>query len=196
MKITQLNNNNIKEDDDKRNNIHINDEQKYEEIKTTKTIKTTKNIKKEKKCKKTKQNKNTFIFDYVQSIVDIKKLWNTIIGIYYQIVHCLIILLGIFLIIFDNNPYHLIVLLNITTLDGFANIHLYNCPLTMLENKYLKNSMTNDRHNFLKNSNISYECNHIYESQLETIINVWIICAIKICFLFIMQFFQKKIVNI
>ena len=33
MKITQLNNNNIKEDDDKRNNIHINDEQKYEEIK-------------------------------------------------------------------------------------------------------------------------------------------------------------------
>ena len=52
---------------------------------------------------------------------------------YYQWAHNLIIYGGGFLILFNSNPVHLIILLIIITLDGVANTIRHDCPLTQME---------------------------------------------------------------
>jgi len=103
-----------------------------------------------------------------------------LIGYYYQILHYIIILGGAFVILFNNDPYHLLILLCIISLDALANVVVHDCPLTALERKYLKSSLSHDRRKSFKSMDIMYKCNHIYESQVELIVNMWTMVACKI----------------
>jgi len=123
------------------------------------------------------------------------KMWNTLFGLHYTTLHYILICLGVFIMLFENDPYHLIILLIVITLDAAANIFTHDCPLTMLEQKYLHKSLTKDRKKMLKKSKIVYKCNHIYESQLEVLINVWSMTAAKIFFILSIRCFQKYIVK-
>jgi len=116
-----------------------------------------------------------------------------IFGYYYQILHNILIILGTIVILFSNNIYHLLICLNIITLDGLANIITHDCPLTKLEKKYLKTSLSHNRKKIFKKCNILYKCNHNYETQLELIINVWTIIACKIIILIFVKTFQINI---
>jgi len=102
------------------------------------------------------------------------------IGNYYQLLHNVIIVGGAVIVLFNNNPYHLLALLGIVSLDAFANVVCNDCPLTSLERKYLKSSLSHDRRKWLKSMGIMYKCSHIYESQVELIVNVWTAIACKI----------------
>jgi hypothetical protein len=113
---------------------------------------------------------------------------NIAIGTYYQIIHCIIMGLGIFLIIFDTNIFHLTILLIMTTLDCFANIVLHDCPLTILEQKYLGTSLTEQRISFFKNMDICYIADDSFESTIELLTNVWSIISVKILCLLLMRF--------
>ena len=102
------------------------------------------------------------------------------IGSYYQWMHNIIIFGGVIVILFNNNPIHLIIMLILVSLDAFANVVCHNCPLTSLERKYLGNSLSHERRKLLKDSGIMYKCSHIYESQVELIVNIWTMVAAKI----------------
>jgi len=104
---------------------------------------------------------------------------NQIIGYYYVIIHGIIATFGILVLLFSNNIIHLACLLIVIILDSFCIVVLHDCPLTMLEQKYLKTSAVSTRFEALHKSNVVFECNHEYESQLELLINVWSFCAIK-----------------
>lgn len=104
---------------------------------------------------------------------------DQIIGYYYVIIHGIIATLGILVLLFSNNIIHLACLLIVIILDSTCIVFLHDCPLTMLEQKYLKTSAVSTRFKALHKSNIVFECNHEYESQLELLINVWSFCAIK-----------------
>jgi len=110
----------------------------------------------------------------------IKYIPKKILGYYYQIIHSLILFLGINIILFTNNINHLLIVFLLVSLDGIANFICHDCPLTLLEKKYLKTSIIDDRKKYMKKLNILFKCNHNYESQLEIIINVLSIIMTKI----------------
>jgi len=120
---------------------------------------------------------------------------DAVFGIYYMILHYIFIVLGCFVLLFETNVVSLTVVVILLTLDGMANVVMHDCPLTTLEQKYLKTTMSGQRKHFLQNCGIMFKCNDIYESQLELIINIWSLFAAKILILLTLQFFNKKIVN-
>jgi hypothetical protein len=154
--------------------------------------------KKKKPCKKDKYEKkninvirgfNSWIWQLSKRPLDLA------IGTYYTIIHYIFIIFGSFLILFEMDPWNLTILLIVISLDAFANVILHNCPLTALEEKYLDTSMSGQRKYLLDNSGIMFKCRHIYESQIELLINVWSLTAGKIFILLTLQFFNKKIVT-
>lgn len=119
-----------------------------------------------------------------------------IIGTYYQWAHNLIIYGGGFLILFNSNPIHLIILLIIITLDGVANTIRHNCPLTEMEKKYLGTSLTEERKKTLCNAGILYKSSdNIYESQFEVIVNMWTLTAVKIIVILIVRSFTPNFIR-
>ena len=115
-----------------------------------------------------------------------------LVGYYYQILHYIIIFGGGFVILFNTNPVHLIILLIIISLDAFANVVVHDCPLTALERKYLKTSLSADRRKNMKRANILYKCNHVYESQVELIVNMWTLVACKIVIILVIRSFTPE----
>ncbi len=116
------------------------------------------------------------------------------IGYYYQLLHHIIIFGGGFIILFNTNPIHLLILLCIISLDAFANVVCHDCPLTALERKYLNTSLSDERRCCLKNANIMYKCNHIYESQVELIVNMWTMVTCKLIIILVVRSFTPSFV--
>ena len=83
-------------------------------------------------------------------------------------------------ILFSKNICHLAVLLLIISLDAFAIVVRHDCPLTAMEKKYLGTSGKRGINKVLKNAGLVYNCSHLYESQLELVINFWALTACKI----------------
>ena len=130
-------------------------------------------------------------------IREVSKEWTPFlkktIGHYYLVRHNLIALFGCFVFLFSNNILYLSVVLNMIILDCMSIVFLHDCPLTMLEKRYLNTSMIEERQKTFKNMGIVYECTHEYETQLELLINVWSFIALKIFFIIIMNMTNIKL---
>ena len=116
------------------------------------------------------------------------------IGHYYLLIHNIIIAVGCFVFFFSNHIFYLAVLLNIIILDCMSIVFIHDCPLTMLEKKYLDNSMVESRQKSFKDMGIVYECDHEYEKQLELLINLWSFISLKIFYIIIMDITNIKLV--
>ena len=125
-----------------------------------------------------------------------KQIRKQVIGYYYTLCHYIIIGFGCFIMLLDNDPVHLIILLIIISLDAIANIILHNCPLTALEQKYLGKSLANDRRKQLKKAGILYKSRRLYESQLELLINSWTMIACKILVILSIRFVKTNYLTI
>jgi len=151
---------------------------------------------KERKCKKNHRDKSNKpkknLKKRINNYFDWSQIYNYTLGTYYRIVHWILIFLGTFLILFDENPWHLIILLIIVTSDGAANIMIHDCPLTMYETMYLGTSLSDERKSMWKKFKIPFDCEHVYESQLELIVNIWILCANKIFILFLLEWIRGR----
>lgn len=118
-----------------------------------------------------------------------------IIGLYYIYLHAIIMLLGLVIILFSNKISYLIVVLLVLCLDGIANILFQDCPITILEEKYCEISMSKLKNKIYKKLGINYKCNHVYENQLEMIINAISVTTLKIFVIIICTIFNIKIFN-
>lgn len=116
-----------------------------------------------------------------------------IIGLYYGYLHSIILLFGLIIILFSNKISHLLIVLLILCLDGIANILFQDCPLTVLEKKYCKISLSKLKNNIYKKLGVNYKCNHVYENQLEMIINGICGTTLKIFIIILWNIFSKKI---
>ena len=108
-------------------------------------------------------------------------------GYYYVLAHTLILATGGFVLLFSNNVFYLTILLLIVSLDAFAIVVLHDCPLTILEKKYLKHSIKKEHNKIYKKYNILHKCNHLYESQIEYATNIWVMVSCKILCILFMQ---------
>lgn len=131
--------------------------------------------------KKLKEYKN-IVRDWGQPIGNFLK---KTIGLYYGFIHGLFVFLGGIIVLFSNDIFFLCVLLFIISLDAFAIVVLHDCPLTQLEEKYFSISGKRNTKEFLHRLGIMHKCDHLYESQLEFVINMWIAVLFKILFIII-----------
>ena len=113
----------------------------------------------------------------------------------YMVYHYLFMVLGSFIILFNTNLKHLFYTLLFLCIDSFAIIVLHNCPLTHLEQKYLKTNLVDERSNFFKNCGIVYTCEHEYEKQIELLINVALFIVMKCLVLIMLNTFHIKLHN-
>ena len=119
-------------------------------------------------------------------------LKNTI-GIYYGWLHLFIMISSGIILLFNNNIYHLIILLNIVFLDCISCVFIHDCPLTPLENKYLRSSLIDWEPFLFSKMNILYKCNHRYEITLEFLTNMLALIYGKINLLILMKLFKFNI---
>jgi hypothetical protein len=136
-----------------------------------------------------KNNLTKKIKKYLSKFINFKKMK----GLTYYYLHCFFILIIIFIVFFSTSKIELIIVLIIITLDAMSVIYLHECPLTTLEKKYLGYSSCDERNYILKKNNILYKCNHTYEKQMELLINVWCIVAIKCLIIIFLNMLDVKI---
>jgi len=127
--------------------------------------------------------------EFLNDVIN-KDLKSKILGSYYVIIHSLIMYFGMTIILFSNNIYHLFVILLFVSLDALSVIILHDCPITLLEKKYLDSSMAQLKEQQLKECNIVYKDNHLYETQIELLINLASIIILKILVLIFMDLFN------
>ena len=114
----------------------------------------------------------------------LKPYINTCIGGYYALLHTAIMGLTSLVILFDNNIIHLIILFIIIMFDCLTCVIIHDCPLTILERKYLKKiSCYDTRKQVLNKMGIVHKCNHRYEITLEFLINISSLLYFKILIL-------------
>jgi hypothetical protein len=131
------------------------------------------------------------ILDYFQ-----KNKWtNKCIGIIYTFLHYVIMLTGIFIVSFNVNIIQLCCTLIVVSLDAFSIVVLHGCPLTQLEQKYLNTNTSEDRYQYLKKCGIVYTCHHEYDKQIELLVNIWLLIALKCLILICLNMFHIKLAN-
>ena len=121
-----------------------------------------------------------------------KRFLEGLMGNYYTFIHTMFVLLLGYLICFVNDLRYLVIGLLIISLDAHANIVLHDCPLSMLEDKYLEKSGIETRLEFLRGLGIMYSLDTRYDAQLETIINCWSLIAGKILMLICFRNFTSR----
>lgn len=147
----------------------------------------------EKKCRQ----KKTAVYSPDDNIV--RKISNLIqpyihptLGVYYGAMHLTIMFFSGIILLFDNNVIHLIVLLIIVTLDAMACVFLHNCPLSILEKKYLGHSIVGTRMYLFQNLGICYNCGHEYEVTIEFLTNMASFIIGKLFILMVSQMFSVE----
>ena len=113
----------------------------------------------------------------------------------YLIIHTIFIFLISFVALFNNNIYHLCIILIIISLDAFSVVVLHECPLTTMEKKYMNLSCCDIRNENLKKMDILYNCDHNYEKQIELLINSWTLIAGKCACIIFLKTFNLKLFN-
>jgi len=82
---------------------------------------------------------------------------------------------------------------NVVAVDAMSCIILKNCPLTILERKYLGKTWMSTRFEVLQNLGIDHQCCHEYESTLETLMNIGSLFILKLSVLFLLTLFPFSI---
>jgi type IV secretory pathway VirB3-like protein len=139
-------------------------------------------------------NKNIIrqVNKYIQPYLHLR-LFDIAIGMYYSFIHVIIIIISGIILLFSNNLIYLACLLIIISFDAFSIVMLHDCPLTQLEQKYLKRSGRYNRTQKFLNAGIMYECLHEYEHQIELLVNVWSMIACKMLILMGLKMFNINI---
>ena len=94
------------------------------------------------------------------------------IGYFFYYIHVFFMIFSVLCLCLSNNILHLSSLLLIMALDVIFILTVHQCPLTILEKKYLGTSINHKIKENLQRAGINYRCNHIYESQLECVITM------------------------
>lgn len=114
-------------------------------------------------------------------------------GVYYGTFHIIIMLCSASVLLFDTNIIHLIIMFNLLAVDAMSCIILKNCPLTVLERKYLGKTWMSTRFEVLQNLGIDHKCCHEYEATLETLMNMGGLFILKLSILFLLTLFPFSI---
>ena len=158
-----------------------------------KKIENIKGIKKNKKrIEKLNNSKIRVLSNHINNTIGFFGFKNLVLGTYYQLLHGLFFGLIVFIFLFSDNMYHLLILLILLAIDTFSIVVFHDCPLSLLEKKYLGLSTVENRIYNMRNSDIMYSTNKVYDLTLDILINAWSLIAMKILFLIFIDMLNLK----
>ena len=108
----------------------------------------------------------------------------------YQIVHWVYAVSVALLVLFEMNMAHLCILLLVVSSQTAGLVLMQGCPLTLLERRHT----TKTHKQALQRLGIGYECDHEYESSLETMIHVWLAISLKLLVLMLARMFYGPVI--
>ena len=114
--------------------------------------------------------------------------------VYFHL-HNLFMFLVAFIAAFNTNMLSLLSLLVVISLDAISIVVLHECPLTILEKKYMKKSSSKMKEECFHKMGVMYECDHDYEKQIEIVVVTWMIVAAKILITLFLTTFQIRLRN-
>lgn len=155
--------------------------------------------KKQKLCKRCLEKEKEYIQLFNTSTIYnhiftkyFQNICSKIPGYYYATIHSIFMILCGLILFFVNDKFAIVCLLLVISLDAHANVVCFDCPLSQLEKKYLGTSMIETRVHVLQHLGIMYSNNKCYDTQLEVIINAWILTAGKLLFLVLFDYYGIK----
>jgi hypothetical protein len=192
-------NKNLKKKKRKQYTNNVEERKEINEMKEIKEMKEINELKEMDKRNKRNKMKNNIQLEIQNTLVRTigrfcKPFLESWLGIYYWTLHNYIIYTAAIILLFNNNIFHLILLLNIVCIDVIACIFLHDCPLTVLERRYLNTSNVDLRSFYFQNANILYNCYDRYEITLEFITNIVCLLFGKINCLILYQMYSTILV--
>ena len=115
---------------------------------------------------------------------------TTCFGCYYTIVHLIFMTTIVNILLFSNNITYLTIISIIIALDIFENIMNHDCPLTSFEEKYSQNSTTHDFARRVSQLGIFCNCTHIYEKQINALMNIFLMILGKIVIILLVNLYR------
>lgn len=116
-------------------------------------------------------------------------------GYYYYFIHNIFGFLILLVILFSTHIGQLATTLCVISMDALSVVVLQDCPLTILEEKYLNTSSYKEKDYWISSLGLGYNCDHQYEKVLELIINIWCVCAFKILIINVFHMFHIQVEN-
>ena len=80
-------------------------------------------------------------------------------------------------------------------MDIFENIMNHDCPLTSFEEKYSQNSTTHDFARRVSQLGIFCKCTHIYEKQINALMNIFLMILGKIVIILLVNLYRVILVK-
>ena len=115
-----------------------------------------------------------------------------LVGAFYCCLHYFYMISMFLIIAFSCNISYLLVVMAILTMNAVAVASANDCPLNLLEQKYLSSSCLSVRTWIIQMVlPLKSECRHEFEKTCEYLVNVWTFTAMK-C-LFIMLFRSVRV---
>jgi hypothetical protein len=111
-------------------------------------------------------------------------------GCYYTLVHLIFMTTIVTILLFSNNITYLTIISIIIALDIFENIMNHDCPLTSFEEKYSQNSTTHDFARRVSQLGIFCKCTHIYEKQINALMNIFLMILGKIVIILLVNLYR------
>jgi hypothetical protein len=115
---------------------------------------------------------------------------TTCFGWYYTLIHIIFMTTIVNILLFSNNITYLTIISIIIALDIFENIMNHDCPLTSFEEKYSQNSTTHDFARRVSQLGIFCNCTHIYEKQINALMNIFLMILGKIVIILLVNLYR------
>jgi hypothetical protein len=115
---------------------------------------------------------------------------------YYAYIHWIYAICIAIIILVNNNICNLLAILFILSLNALSIVICHQCPITMLEKKHTGTSLADNKIRFYQNLGVSYKSTHIFEQELEIVINAAVCVVMKCLLLILFKTFNAKSFNI
>ena len=81
---------------------------------------------------------------------------------------------------FSTNILHLCALLLVVSITFLSNVALQNCPITVLEERFLGTSIVHEYQQSMRAAGLSYTTASTYEMQVDALVTTFSMVAVKL----------------
>jgi len=104
----------------------------------------------------------------------------------YKIVHLTYAVVLALLVMFEMNLGHLCVLLFVVSVQVAGIVLFQGCPLSQMKRVLSQKK----KRRLLQQCCIGFHCNHEYESQIQTMVQLWLMISLKMFTLMLVKTIQ------
>lgn len=108
-------------------------------------------------------------------------------GLFYRHLHFIFMIMTALCVCFVNHVGYLVVLLLIISITFAANVIMQNCPLTLLEERYMNTSLILEYRKYMQSAGFGYTNASTKEQQMDTLVTTFSMIAVKLMVIMLMR---------